>query len=105
MDLLVADRGGFIFEPVVGLHESIGELDFASLYPNIMLRFNLSGETVLCECCRDSPVRVPELGYIVCVRNKGLVPVTIEKLLRMRATYKQLMNGAKEDEESRRLYD
>jgi len=31
-----ADRGGFIFAPEVGLHENVHELDFSSLYPNII---------------------------------------------------------------------
>jgi len=44
-ELVVADRGGFIFEPKVGIHDDVGELDFASLYPKIMLSHNLSGET------------------------------------------------------------
>jgi DNA polymerase-2 len=30
-ELLVADRGGFYYEPIVGLHESVGELDFLTL--------------------------------------------------------------------------
>ena len=36
--LLMADRGGFIFEPKVGVHESGGELDFSALYQNIFYR-------------------------------------------------------------------
>ena len=39
--LLVADRGGFIFEPEIGVHEQVAEFDFVSLYPNIMLKKNL----------------------------------------------------------------
>jgi DNA polymerase-2 len=38
------------------------------------------------------------------VRKRGIVPLTLEKLLAKRAAYKRLMKGAK-DEESRRLYD
>jgi len=103
-DLLIADRGGFIFEPRVGLFENVGEIDFASLFPNIMLKFNISGETVLCDCCPDSPVRVPELDYNVCVRSKGIVPITLEELLRKRTAYKKLMKEAK-DENSKKLYN
>src|SRR5918911_4817289 len=61
-DLLVADRGGYIFEPEIGVHEKVAEFDFVSLYPNIILKKNLSAETVLCECCQSSKLRVPELG-------------------------------------------
>jgi len=42
-ELVVADRGGFIYEPEYGIHDHIGELDFTSLYPKIMWQKNLSG--------------------------------------------------------------
>ncbi|MEM4729640.1 MAG: DNA polymerase domain-containing protein [Thermoplasmata archaeon] len=50
--LLSADRGGFIFEPAVGLHGRVLEVDFASMYPHIMVLHNISPETVNCPCCR-----------------------------------------------------
>jgi DNA polymerase elongation subunit (family B) len=52
-ELLVADRGGFIFEPELGVHEGVGELDFSSLFPSIMMKKNISAETVRCSCCPD----------------------------------------------------
>jgi DNA polymerase elongation subunit (family B) len=88
MSLLVSDRGGLILEPVVGLHEDIVELDFASLYPNIMLNHNISPETMLCDCCPDSPNRVPQLGYHICVRHKGLIPEVLKPILFRRFCFK-----------------
>ena len=44
--LLISDRGGLILSPVTGIHDDVVELDFASLYPNIMLRYNISPETI-----------------------------------------------------------
>jgi len=41
-----ADRGGATFAPDVGVHENVHELDFASLYPNIIRTRNISPETV-----------------------------------------------------------
>ena len=32
-DLLVGDRGGFVYEPRLGVHDSVAELDFSSMYP------------------------------------------------------------------------
>ena len=32
-ELLIADRGGMILEPWIGVHENVAELDFVSLYP------------------------------------------------------------------------
>jgi DNA polymerase I len=48
-----ADRGGFIFAPEVGLHEEVHELDFSSLYPNIICTRNVSPDVIRCECHRD----------------------------------------------------
>ena len=76
-DFFIADRGGFIFEPKIGVHEKVAEFDFESLYPNIMLKYNLSAETIGCNCCScnnsndtsNSKLKVPELGYHICHRR------------------------------------
>ncbi|HYB07658.1 MAG TPA: DNA polymerase domain-containing protein [Nitrososphaerales archaeon] len=94
-ELLMADRGGFIFEPKVGVHESVGELDFSALYPNIMYRKNISAETVRCACCPDSDNRVPELGWNVCKKRDGIVPLAIKIIVEKRLHYKELKKTAK----------
>ena len=94
-ELLVADRGGFIFEPKTGVHEEIGELDFSALYPNIMLRKNISAETVRCPCCPDSRNRVPELGWNVCERRAGIVPRAVDIIVAKRLRYKELKKAAR----------
>lgn len=93
--LLLADRGGFIYEPEVGLHGNAAELDFASLFPNIMRKYNISPETVLCRCCHDSGKRVPVLDYHICEHKTGLVPMVIAPLIERRANYKKMMKGEK----------
>jgi DNA polymerase elongation subunit (family B) len=92
-ELLKADRGGFIFEPRAGVHENVGELDFSALYPNIMYRKNISAETVRCTCCPDSKNRVPELGWSVCEKRVGLVPMAIKIVVAKRLRYKELKNA------------
>ena len=87
-ELLIADRGGLVLEPVVGLHEQVVELDYASLYPNIMVLHNISPETMLCSCCPDSSKRVPQLGYHLCEKQKGLLPEVLEPILRRRFCFK-----------------
>ncbi len=39
------DKGGLLFSPTVGLHANAAELDFESMFPNIILRRNISYET------------------------------------------------------------
>ncbi|HEV8354129.1 MAG TPA: DNA polymerase domain-containing protein, partial [bacterium] len=85
--LLLSDKGGLTYQPIVGLFENVGELDFSSMYPMMMSSFNISPETVGCACCPDS--RVPEIGYTVCRRRRGLVPKVLEHLLERRVYYKR----------------
>jgi DNA polymerase elongation subunit (family B) len=103
-ELLVADRGGFVFEPKVGIHDWVGEIDFASMYPTLMATRNISAETVLCGCCPNSKLRVPELGYNICEKRVGIVPKVLRLILKKRADYKRLRNEAK-DSKLRRVYD
>jgi len=90
-ELLVADRGGFVFEPKLGFHADVVEVDFTSMFPMLMLTRNISAETVLCKCCPNSNVRVPELGYNICEKRRGIVPKTLDLLLKKRLRYKSLM--------------
>jgi DNA polymerase I len=69
-----ADRGGFIFAPEVGVHEDVHELDFSSLYPNIICTRNVSPDVIRCDCHRGRE-DVPELGYAVCDERGYLVDV------------------------------
>lgn len=98
-ELLVADRGGFIFEPHAGVYDQVGELDFSSLFPNIMLKKNISAETVGCSCCPDSENIVPELGWHVCERQ-GITAQSMEVIVKKRLEYKKRKKDAsKEDME------
>ncbi len=88
LQLLKADRGGHILEPHIGIHENVGEVDFSSLYPNIITEFNISPETVLCQCCPDSRKRVPVLDYHICEKRRGFIPDVIKPLIVKKALYK-----------------
>lgn len=86
-DLLVADKGGLVFQPKLGIFEEVAEIDFASMYPTIMAIHNISAETVLCKCCKNH--RVPEAGYTICEKREGLVPKTLKPILTRRAWLKE----------------
>ena len=81
-----ADRGGFTFEPAVGAHETVHELDFSSLYPNIIREYNVSPETVRCECHPDR-ADVPGLGYSICPED-GYLPEVLGPIIDDRADIK-----------------
>ena len=64
------------------VHEQVAEYDFVSLYPNIMLKKNLSAETICCDCCRNSKLRVPELDYNICEKRIGITPTSLRIVLK-----------------------
>jgi DNA polymerase I len=46
VDLQASDRGGMMFQPVAGVYGNVDEIDFTSMYPSIIVNFNLSPETL-----------------------------------------------------------
>ncbi len=89
--LLKADRGGITYVPEVGIHRDVVKLDFASMYPSIIVRYNISPDTMGCDCGNDRVV--PGLGYSICREKKGLIPRAIEPVLERRRIYKSRSCG------------
>ncbi|HKE03327.1 MAG TPA: DNA polymerase domain-containing protein [Blastocatellia bacterium] len=100
LQLLRVDKGGLTFQPKIGEYENVAEIDFASMYPSLMIKRNISPETVLCSCCPN--IAVPEAGYNICEKRRGLIPLTLEPLVERRKAYKQMMKSA--DERTRAIY-
>jgi DNA polymerase-2 len=96
-ELGVADRGGLIMEPRVGVHEKVAEFDFVSLYPSIITKLNVGADTINCDCCPGSKNIVPELGYRICEKRKGLVAESLQVPLENRKEYKHFRKLATDD--------
>ena len=73
-ELIRADRGGLIYQPIIGTHHNVAQIDFASMYPSIIVGHNISPET---GHDPDAP--------------KGLVPQTLQPLLEKRLALKGQM--------------
>ena len=86
-DLMRSDRGGLVYQPLVGLHHQVAEIDFVSMYPSIMVHFNISPESVGSPSANSQPV--PELGIPVDQTRPGLVPKTLRPLLAKRIALKE----------------
>jgi DNA polymerase II len=81
LDLLQSDLGGLVCQPIVGVHTNVGELDFMSMYPSIMVRCNISPETNASK----------NLG--LSSEPPGLIPQTLAPLLEKRLGLKKTMAG------------
>jgi len=96
LDLFASDQGGLIYQPLVGLHRDVGAIDFVSMYPGIMVRFNISPETingqrpdVLHLLPLESPPGILPLEANGPGEQPGLVPRTLKPLLGKRLELKR----------------
>lgn len=105
IDLLVADKGGLVYEPDIQtaqIYHNVVQIDFSQMYPTIMVKHNVSPETVFCSCCAPQYMnveRVPEIGFPVCRRRKGIVPLSIAPILKLRQYYKSKKKSAPTQQE------
>ncbi len=106
--------GAVVFEPKIGLHENVVCVDFASLYPNVMIAHNISPDTFDCDCCPritveevDDPTEatvVPFVGYKFCRKYRGFFPRLVEGLVERRRELKKKLKET-EDEHLRKILD
>ena len=73
-ELIRVDKGGLIYQPIVGIHQYVAQIDFASMYPSIMVNYNISPETKGADDERD-----------------GLVPRTLRSLVEKRLKLKNIL--------------
>ena len=76
-NLLRADQGGLVYQPIAGLHEDVGMIDFISLYPSIMTYCNISPEKPIPRHLASS------------AEEPGLIPQTLRPLLEKRIALKK----------------
>ncbi|HUK51317.1 MAG TPA: DNA polymerase domain-containing protein, partial [Terriglobales bacterium] len=80
-------RGATVLEPETGLHENVVVLDFASMYPNLMKKYNLSPETLVKpgESILESSVYViPEVGHRFKKEPDGFYKLVLTSLIQER---------------------
>lgn len=101
-DLFQADQGGLVYQPLIGLHEHVAELDFISMYPSIMERFNISPETVKSE--EEARQRIAQLQPLSEEGGAGLIPQTLSPLLKKRLELKTSLAALAAHDPRRKRY-
>ena len=90
-ELVVSDRGGLVFEPLLGVFPNVAIIDFMSMYPSIITEYNISPETVGVE--EIDSFEIEEMGIRISSRE-GLVPAAlklmVEKRIKVRRALKQM---------------
>tara|TARA_Y100000004_G_scaffold74121_1_gene83266 strand:- start:86 stop:2548 length:2463 start_codon:yes stop_codon:yes gene_type:complete len=86
--------GGYVKDPHVGMHDWVMSFDLNSLYPNIIIQYNMSPETL---------IRLPDAkgakaanGATFRTDKKGIIPEIVEKMYETRVTVKKEMLDVKQ---------
>ncbi len=99
-------EGAFVLEPVRGLHENVICLDFASMYPSIMIAFNISPDTLVKGKCEEDECYIaPEVRHAFRKQPDGFFRRILRMLIERRRKVKKLMKKFSRDSLEYRLLD
>src|SRR5260370_37693832 len=59
---IIPYKGAIVLEPSVGLHDSVAVLDFSAMYPSLMVKYNISPDTLVDRAGEDV-FELPEVGH------------------------------------------
>ncbi|HDN17823.1 MAG TPA: DNA-directed DNA polymerase I [Candidatus Bathyarchaeota archaeon] len=96
--------GAMVLEPVPGIHFNVIVMDFASLYPSVIMQFNLSYETVRCphEECKEN--KVPGTPHWICRKRKGMASMLIGSLRDLRVNLYRPLSKRKDLSDEERIF-
>ena len=104
--------GGYVKEPHVGMHDWVCSFDLASLYPSIIMQYNMSPETILLddepgvnvESVLDGHIKnnTPNTALAVNgvrfdTKKVGIIPAIIQEIYNDRQTFKQAQLKAEQE--------
>jgi DNA polymerase elongation subunit (family B) len=107
-------EGAFVKDPLIGLHKWVASFDLNSLYPHLIMQYNISPETLTSE---KLPVTVEKLlnqevdtsyahkrdltvtanGWCYRKDIKGFMPELMEKMYKDRSKFKKQMLGVEQE--------
>lgn len=105
-------QGAFVKDPIVGMHNWVVSFDVASLYPHIMMQYNMSPETIVSKTYPDlnvdkllgeTPLRI-EPNYCISATGQyfktdkqGFIPRLVQALYTERNKIKKEMLAIEQD--------
>jgi len=110
-------EGAYVKEPLTGFHDWVVSFDLNSLYPHLIMQYNISPETLvghksdvnvnslLAEECdlselKDRNLTVAPNGSLYRRDKRGFLPILMEKIYNDRTVYKKRMLDAQQRKEN-----
>lgn len=103
--------GGFVMEPKPGLYNNIAVFDFRSLYPSIILAYNISPDTLNCpheDCMKESieiEISSTKKKVWFCKKEKGFISKNIKELFEERAEIKKKLKSIDKNSAEYKILD
>lgn len=95
---IIPYRGAIVLEPKVGLHDNVASLDFSSMYPSLMIKYNISPDTLVTNNDTEDTFEVPEVKHRFKKNPSGFYRIVLTKLIETRkATKAELKRTRKGD--------
>ncbi|RLG63413.1 DNA polymerase II, partial [archaeon] len=102
-------KGAIVLKPKPGIHENIAVLDFSSMYPNLMIKYNISPDTYVSPMDYKEGEDVyiaPEVGHMFRKHPDGFYRKVLRRLLEARNAIRNKLKDLKPDSpEYRVLYE
>lgn len=118
--------GAYVKDPQIGMHEWVVSFDLNSLYPHLIMQYNISPETLVGEIpglsidsiingalnddsiqnkLKEDDVCVAASGFLFTRKKQGFLPTLMEKMYNDRVRYKKQMIEAKKKYEKEKTYE
>jgi len=96
----VSYPGGLVKEPVRGMHKDVAILDFRSMYPSLIIKYNISFDTL-----SEDGENVAPNGYRFKARPEGFLPTALKSLLEERRKIQDMLKAVPPDSVEARILD
>ncbi|MBL7169763.1 MAG: hypothetical protein ISS48_01995 [Candidatus Aenigmarchaeota archaeon] len=100
-------KGAFVLEPDAGFHDKcIAYLDFKSMYPSIVINFNICPTTLLNDSKTNLKYKETPFGsrFVDKETREGIFPQVLDYFLKTRSKIKKQMKAAKDPAKKNLLY-
>lgn len=100
--------GAVVLSPKSGIHENIAVLDFASMYPNLMITYNISPDTYIPPdepTPQEGAYEAPEVGHRFRKEPPGFYKEVLTHLLKVREEIRSRMKQHSRDSVEYRMLD
>jgi len=95
---IIPYKGAIVLEPKVGLHDNVASVDFSSMYPSLMIKYNISPDTFVNGKEKEDVFEVPEIKHRFRKNPSGFYRIVLTKLIEARkATKAELKRTPKND--------